>query len=153
MERPVSRWCLSEAIFEAWLSWPRLRPRGCHSCQRWWLEPWIFICFYISIYLYLYIYILGMEKSSQLTKSIIFQRGRKTTNQIGAWYFWVSSIGDVFLCVEQVWPLACFGTSKTTTWDSGSRTQPSESAIGIVKQAWERLGDLSGAEITHSLGP
>jgi hypothetical protein len=118
-----------------------------------WYHGFLYVSIYLYIYIYIYIYILGMEKSSQLTKSIIFQRGRKTTNQIGAWYFWVSSIGDVFLCVEQVWPLACFGTSKTTTWDSGSRTQPSESAIGIVKQAWERLGDLSGAEITHSLGP
>ena len=57
---------------------------------------------YVSIYLYIYIY--WEWKNHPNWRSPWFFRGvgRKTTNQIGAWYFWVSSIGDVFLCVEQV---------------------------------------------------
>ena len=41
----------------------------------WWLEPWIFFNFPIS-------WELGMS-SSQLTNSIIFHRGRYTTNPLG----------------------------------------------------------------------
>ena len=43
----------------------------------WWFGTWIL---WLSVYIYI-IYILGMS-SSQLTNSIIFQRGRSTTNQM-----------------------------------------------------------------------
>ena len=49
----------------------------------------------IYIYIYIYIYILGMS-SSQLTNSIIFQRGRYSTNQN---LFWPQqSLGNTDYC-------------------------------------------------------
>ena len=42
----------------------------------WWLEPWNFMTFHKK---------LGMEQSSQLTKSIIFQRGRLNHQPVNKW--------------------------------------------------------------------
>ena len=94
---------------------------------------------YVSIYIY--IYILGMEKSSQLTKSMIFPRGRAKNHQPDRCLVFLSFIHwwCVFVCWTSV------GTSKTTTWERWSRgpAAPGLSLRSLPLGLWSKPGSDS----------
>ena len=82
---------------------------------------------------------LGMEKSSQLTKSMIFQRGRAKNHQPDRCL--------VFLSFIHWWCVVCWtsvGTSKTTTWERWSGpAAPGHSLRSLPLGLWSKPGSDS----------